>query len=109
MVFPTSPRTSCRGPSPPVTRRRPPTGGSARRPARRRRAVAGLAGLALLTGYVGISHGSAYGPDIPAATVRALEAINRTDGVPDVAQNLVPGALAARDAAAAAYREAGAA
>jgi hypothetical protein len=82
---------------------------SARRPARRRRAVAGLAGLALLTGYGGISHGSAYRPDIPAATVRALEAINRTDGVPDVVQNLVPGALAARDAAAAAYREAGAA
>ncbi|HEV3365154.1 MAG TPA: hypothetical protein VG795_13620 [Acidimicrobiia bacterium] len=64
--------------------------------------------MALLTGYVGISDGSSYGPDIPEATVRSLEAINRTDGVPDVVQNLVPGALAARDEAAAAYQAAGA-
>ncbi|MDQ1566425.1 MAG: hypothetical protein QOF96_1305 [Actinomycetota bacterium] len=80
-----------------------------RRRARRRPAVVGLAGLALLTGYAGISQGSPYRPDIPEATVGALEAINSTDGVPNVVQNLVPGAIAARDAAAAAYRAAGAA
>src|SRR4051794_36789517 len=56
-----------------------------------------------------MSYGSPYGPDIPEATVRALEAINSTNGLPDVGQNLVPGAIAARDAAAAAYRAAGAA
>jgi len=53
-----------------------------------------------------MSQGSSYGPDVPEATVRVLEAINDTDGVPDVVQNLVPGALAARDAAATAYRQA---
>lgn len=73
----------------------------------RRRAVAGLAGLALLTGYFGVSQGSPAGGGVPDATVRALEAINRTNGVPGVVQNLVPGAVAARDAAAAAYRAAG--
>ncbi|HET9770054.1 MAG TPA: hypothetical protein VFS16_04130 [Acidimicrobiia bacterium] len=73
----------------------------------RRPAMVGLAGLALLTGSAGMSHGSP--PDIPAATVRSLEAINSTSGVPDVIQNLVPGALAARDEAAAAYQAAGAA
>ena len=80
-----------------------------RRRAWRRRTVVGLAGLTLLTGYVGISDGSSYRPDVPEATVRSLEAINRTNRVPDVVQNLVPGALAARDTAAAAYRAAGAA
>jgi hypothetical protein len=80
-----------------------------RRRARRRPAVVGLAGLALLTGYAGMSQGSPYRPDVPEATVRALEAINGTNGIPDVVQNLVPGAIAARDAAAAAYRAAGAA
>ena len=79
-----------------------------RRHARRRPAVAGLAGLALLTGYAGLSYGSPDRPDIPQATLRSLEAINSAKGVPDVVQNLVPGALAARDAAAAAYRERGA-
>jgi len=80
-----------------------------RRRARRRSAVVGLAGLALLTGYAGVSGGSPYRPDIPKATVRSLEAINRTNTVPDAIQNLVPGAIAARDEAAAAYRAAGAA
>jgi hypothetical protein len=80
---------------------------SSRRRARRRPAVVGLAGLALLTGWAGISQGSSYGPDVPAATVRSLEAVNRTTGVPDAIQNLVPGAIDARDAAAAAYRAAG--
>jgi len=79
---------------------------SRRRPGRRP-AVVGLAGLALLTAWAGISQGSSYGPDIPAATVRSLEAINHTNRVPDAVQNLVPGALAARDAAEAAYRAAG--
>ncbi len=74
-----------------------------------RLAVVGLAGLALLTGYGGISQGSPDRGDIPEATVRSLEAINATDGVPDVVQNLVPGAIAARNAAEAAYRAAGAA
>jgi hypothetical protein len=69
--------------------------------------MVGLAGLALLTGWAGISQGSSYGPDIPQATVRSLEAISRTNGVPDVVQNVVPGAIADRDAAAAAYRAAG--
>jgi hypothetical protein len=73
----------------------------------RRRAVVALAGLTLLTGYAGMSYGSPARPDIPEATVRSLEAINNTDGVPDVVQNLVPGAIAARDAAAAAYQAAG--
>ncbi len=82
---------------------------SSRRRVWRRPAVVGLAGLAVLTGYAGISHSSPYRPDIPEATVRSLEAINRTNGVPDVVQNLVPGAIAARDAAAAAYQAAGAA
>jgi hypothetical protein len=77
-----------------------------RRPARRRRAVAGLAGLALLTTYAGMSQGSPNRADIPEATVRSLVAINGT-GVPDVVQNLVPGAIAARDVAEAAYRAAG--
>ena len=80
---------------------------SSRRRVRRRPAVVGLAGLALLTGGAGISQGSSYGPDIRAATARSLEAINRTNGVPDAVQNLVPGALGARDAAASAYRAAG--
>ena len=80
---------------------------SSNRRVRRRPAVVWLAGLALLTGYAGISQGSASRPDIGEATVRALEAINSTNGVPDVVQNLVPGALADRDAAAAAYRAAG--
>lgn len=79
------------------------------RPARRRTAVVGLAGLALLTGYAGMSYGSPSQPDIPEATVRSLGAINATKGVPDAVQNLVPGALAARDEAAAAYSAAGAA
>ncbi|HEV7688400.1 MAG TPA: hypothetical protein VGQ80_17620, partial [Acidimicrobiia bacterium] len=61
-----------------------------RRRARWRRAVVGLAGLVLLTGYAGMSRGSPYRPDIPD-------------------QNLVPGAIAARDAAAADYRAGGAA
>ena len=82
---------------------------ASRRRARRPPAVVGLAGLALLTAYAGLSYGSPYRPDIPEATVRSLEAINRTNGVPDVVQNLVPGAIPARDAAAAAYRAAGAA
>jgi hypothetical protein len=81
--------------------------GSSRRPARRRPVVVGLAGLALLVGYTGLSHGSPSRPGIPEATARSLEAINATDGVPDVVQNLVPGTLAARDAATAAYRAAG--
>ena len=73
----------------------------------RRIAMVGLAGLALLlTGYAGISQGSPRG-DIPEATARSLQAINSTSGVPDVVQNLVPGALAARDAATDAYRAAG--
>jgi hypothetical protein len=80
-----------------------------RRRARRRPAVVGLAGLALVTGYAGMSYGSSYRGDIPAATVRSLEALDSTSGVPDVVQNVVPGALAARDTAAAAYRAAGAA
>ena len=80
-----------------------------RQRAGRRLAVVGLAGLALLTGYAGISQGSAHRGDIPKATVRALEAINRSNDVPDVVQNLVPGAIAARNAAAAAYRAGGAA
>jgi len=80
---------------------------SSRRRARRRPAVVGLAGLALLTGWAGISQGSSYGPDVPTATVRSLEAINHTDAVPDAIQNLVPGAIGARDAAEAAYRAAG--
>lgn len=75
----------------------------------RRPAVVGLAAFALLTGYAGMSQGSPYRADIPEATVRALEAINSTNGVPDAVQNLVPGAIAARDAATAAYRAAGAA
>ena len=78
-----------------------------RRPARRRPAVVGLAVLALLTGYAGLSYGSPERADIPEATVRSLDAINRSKGVPDVVQNLVPGARAARDAAEAAYRAAG--
>jgi hypothetical protein len=69
--------------------------------------VVGLVGLALVTGYAGISQGSPSRGDIPEATARALEAINSTDGVPDVVQNLVPGAIAARDAATAAYRAGG--
>src|SRR5436305_6697221 len=77
--------------------------------ARRRPAVVGLAALALLMSSTGMSHGSPYRPDIPAATVRSLKAINSTNGVPDAVQNLVPGTIAARDAAAAAYRAAGAA
>jgi hypothetical protein len=79
-----------------------------RRAARRRLAVVGLAVLALLTGYAAMSYGLPYRPDIPEATVRALEAIDRTDGLPDVVQNVVPGAMAARDSAAAAYQSAGA-
>src|SRR5687767_7690018 len=82
---------------------------SSRRYPWRRPAVVGLAALALLTGYGGMSQGSYHRPDLPEATVRTLEAINGTNGVPDVVQNLVPGALAARDAAAAAYQAAGAA
>ena len=82
---------------------------SSRRRAWRRPAVVGLAGLALLMGSAGMSQGSSNRADIPEATVRSLKAINGTNGVPDVVQNLVPGAIAARDAAAAAYRAAGAA
>ena len=78
-----------------------------RRRARGRSLVVGLAALAMLTAYAGISNGSPYRPDMPKATVRALEAVNNAKGVPDVAQNLVPGALAERDAAEAAYRAAG--
>jgi hypothetical protein len=78
-----------------------------RRGLRRRRAVVGLAGLALLTAYAGISNGSPYRPDVSKATVRSLEAINHTNGVPHVVQNLVPGAIRARDAAKAAYEAAG--
>ncbi|HKY76042.1 MAG TPA: hypothetical protein VJS45_07875 [Acidimicrobiia bacterium] len=74
----------------------------------RRRTVVGLAALAMLIGYAGISGGSLNRGDIPEATVRSLEAINRTDGVPDVVQNVVPGAIAARDEATAAYQVAGA-
>jgi hypothetical protein len=77
---------------------------SSRRHPWRRSAAAGVAALALLTGYGGISHGSADRGGIPEATVRALEAINRTDDVPDVVQNLAPGALAARDADAGFYK-----
>jgi hypothetical protein len=80
---------------------------ASRRRAWRRPAVVGLAGLALLMGSTGMSQGSPGRPDIPKATVRSLEAVNRTKGVPNVVQNLVPGAIAARDAAAAAYRAAG--
>jgi len=73
----------------------------------RRIPMVGLAGLSLLlTGYAGISQGSPPRA-IPEATARSLQAINSTSGVPDVVQNLVPGALAARDAATAAYRAAG--
>jgi hypothetical protein len=79
---------------------------SSRRRPWRRRALIGLAALALLTGYAGMSQGSP-GPGIPEATVRALAAVNSTNGVPEVRQNLVAGAIAARDAAAAAYRAAG--
>ncbi|HVW32703.1 MAG TPA: hypothetical protein VHL53_09205 [Acidimicrobiia bacterium] len=67
----------------------------------------GFAGLALLTAYAGMSYGSAYRPDVPPATVRSLEAINATTGLPATTQNLVSGALADRDAALAAYRAAG--
>ena len=80
---------------------------TSRRSGQRRRAVVGLAGLTLLTGYVGMSYGSPARPDVPEATVRSLEAINNTSGVPDAVQNLVPGALAARNAATAAYQAAG--
>ncbi|HYH50824.1 MAG TPA: hypothetical protein VEG38_14865 [Acidimicrobiia bacterium] len=74
---------------------------------RRRPAMVGVAGLALLTGYGGMSHGSTYRPDTPEAIVRSLDAINGTLGVPNVVQNVLPGAIAARDVAAAAYRAAG--
>jgi hypothetical protein len=80
---------------------------SSRRRIRRRASVVGVAGLAVLTGYAGMSYGSPARPDIPKATVSALRAINNTNGVPDAAQNLAPGALAERDAALAAYRAAG--
>jgi hypothetical protein len=73
-----------------------------RRRAQRRRAVVGLAGLVLLMGGGGSSQGSPHRAGVPEATVRALEAINGTNGVPDVVQNLVPGEMADRDAAAAA-------
>ena len=82
---------------------------SSRRHPWRRSAVVGLAALALLTGYGGMSQGSYHRPELPEATALALEAINGTNGVPDVVQNLVPGALTARDAATAAYQAAGAA
>lgn len=55
-----------------------------RRRARRRPAVVGFAGLALLTAYAGMSYGSSSRPDIPEATVRSLEAVNRTNGVPGI-------------------------
>jgi hypothetical protein len=80
---------------------------ASRRRAGRRSGVVALAGLALLAGYAGMSYGSPSRPGIPEATARSLEAINRIDGVPDVVQNLVPGAIASRDAAAEAYRAAG--
>ena len=60
----------------------------------RRRAVVGLAGLTLLTGYAGMSYGSPARP--PEATARSLEAINNTDGVSDIVPNLVPGTCRAR-------------
>src|SRR5581483_10185007 len=81
--------------------------GSWRRRARRRPVVVGITALALLTGWAGMSYGAPYRPDIPKATLRALHAINSTAGVPDAEQNLVPGALAERDAALAAWRAAG--
>src|SRR5688500_13262454 len=82
---------------------------SSRRHPWRRPAGVGPAALALLTGYAGMSPGSYHRPDLPEAAVRTREATDGTNGVPDVVQTLVPGALAARDAAAAAYRAAGAA
>jgi hypothetical protein len=62
--------------------------------------------LALMAAYPTVSIGSPA-PDVPAAlsqTRERVEAINDTVDVPKVEQNLIPGAVEARNAAAAEYK-----
>jgi hypothetical protein len=75
---------------------------------RTRTAVVGLSVLGIVAGLAPASTSSGGRPR-PDAAAAALAAANGPGGVPDTVQNLVPGALRARDAAVAAYRAAGAA
>jgi hypothetical protein len=72
-----------------------------------RTGVVGLSALVLLTGYAQVSRSTEYPAALSDEFVASLEAIDATAEIPEVVQNLAPGALEARDAAAAAFRTAG--
>jgi hypothetical protein len=72
--------------------------------------VAGLGAIALLAMYPGVSNGNTTADDVAAALRQSqdkVEAINNTSDVPKVEQNLIPGAIEARNLAIAQYKAAG--
>src|ERR1044071_10224438 len=76
---------------------------------RTRKGIVALSALALLAVYPGVSTGNA-GPDSVESALKLsrerVEAINNIDDVPTVTQNLIPGALEARDLAITQYKAA---
>ncbi len=76
-----------------------------------RKGIVVLGALALVAMYPGVSTGNA-GPDSVESALRLsrerVEAINNTNDVPRVTQNLIPGALEARNLAISQFKAAGA-
>src|SRR5687768_18496241 len=75
-----------------------------------RKGIVLLSAVALLAIYPGVSSGNS-GPDSVESALKLsrerVEAINNTNDVPAVTQNLIPGTLEKRDLAITAYQAAG--